>query len=75
MKEDEGEDEELMIHIEMMMKRCEANLLHFALQAGLYRACPRDRANEEQLSRPAGDDPVREEKKALRGSAPGATQG
>lgn len=42
-----------------------ANLLCFAHQAGLYRARPRDRADEQQLSRPAGDDPVREEKKAL----------
>lgn len=43
-----------------MVTRLKANLLCFALQAGLYRACPRDQANEGQLSRPSGDDPFRE---------------
>jgi hypothetical protein len=36
-------------------------MLRFALQAGLYRACPCDQVNDEQLSRPSGDDPFREE--------------
>lgn len=55
--------------IEMVTRR-EANLLRFAHQAGLYCARPRNRANEHPLSRPPGDDPVREEKKSLWGIRP-----